>query len=85
MLVYGHQVIRLPPGFREPSLQELVKRFQILHPPVLSRPHFAQATPQFNELGVTLCLFALLPRQNLVNFGQHEQRALTIELRHHLP
>src|ERR1039458_8639810 len=37
-----HQVIGLPPRPRKPPFQELIERFQVLQPPVLSRPHLAQ-------------------------------------------
>ena len=44
MFVDGQQVLRLHSRFREPPLQEFVKRFQILQPPVVSRPHLAQVS-----------------------------------------
>src|SRR5207302_716016 len=52
MLVDGHQVVRLPSRFREPPRQELVKRSQVLQPPVLSSPHLAQISAQVDEAGV---------------------------------
>jgi hypothetical protein len=43
------QVARLPPRFPEPPRQELVKRPQVLQPPVLSRPHLAQIPAEFER------------------------------------
>ena len=68
-----HEVVRLPPGFREPPRQKLVERLQLLQPPVLSRPDFTQVTSQFYEPGIPLGFRPPLPRQDLVNLGQDEQ------------
>jgi hypothetical protein len=54
-----HQVVRLPARLRKSSLQTLVERFHVLHPPVLARPHFAQVTAEFNEPGIPLDVLLL--------------------------
>ena len=79
----GHQVICLTPRLREPPFQEFVEGLHVLHPPVLSRPHFAQITPEFDKAGVPFRLLTLLPRQNLVDLGQNEQGPLVVELGQH--
>jgi hypothetical protein len=76
-----HQVVRLPSRLRKPSFQEL--RLHVFHPPVLSRPHFAQITPEFNEAGIPLRFLLLFPGQNLIDLGQNEQSPSTIELGQH--
>ena len=49
-----HEVVSLPPGFREPPRQKPIKGRQFLQPPVLTRSHFTQVSTQFNEAGVHL-------------------------------
>src|ERR1017187_818701 len=74
------QVVRLSSRFREPPRQELVKRTQILQPPVLSRPNLAQIPAEIDKAGVALCLFLFFPRQDLVDLGEDKQCSLAIEL-----
>src|SRR6185369_17254088 len=83
VLMDRHEVIRLPPRFREPSRQKLVKGLQFLQPPVLPRPHFTKVSSQFYEPSVPLCFRAPLPSQDLVDLGQNEQSSFAIELGQH--
>src|SRR6185369_4260829 len=80
VLMDRHEVVRLPPGLREPPRQKFVKGLQFLQPPVLTCPHFAQISPQFYKPGISLCFRAPLPSQDLVDFGQNEQSPFAIEL-----
>src|SRR5713101_3210846 len=59
----------------------MVKRLQVLQPPVQSRPHLAEIPAELDKAGVPLCLFLPFPRQNLVDFGEDKQCLLAIELR----
>ena len=52
--------------FREALGQELVKRRQVLQPPVLAAAHLAQVAAQVDEVDVPLALLFLLPDKNLV-------------------
>src|SRR5713101_7975309 len=61
----------------------MVKRLQVLQPPVQSRPHLAEIPAELDKAGVPLCLFLPFPRQNLVDFGEDKQCSLAIELRGH--
>src|SRR5207245_5203467 len=59
------------------------KRLQVLQPPVLSCAHFAQISSQLHKAGVFLRLFALLPGQDLIDFGEYELGSPTVELGQH--
>jgi hypothetical protein len=61
LFVNRHQVVRLPPGLREPALQELIERLQLLQPPVLAGADLAQVLAQFHEPGIALVLMAGFP------------------------
>src|SRR5690348_3707657 len=52
MFVNGHQVISRPAWLREVPLQKLIKRLQVLDPPVLTRSHLAQIPSHLHELDV---------------------------------
>jgi hypothetical protein len=78
-----HQVVRLPSRLRKPSFQELVEGLHVFDPPVLSCPHFAQVTPEFNEPGIPLGFLLLFSSQNLVDLREHEQGSPAIELGQH--
>jgi hypothetical protein len=54
LLVDSHEVIGLAPGLRELSLQELIKRTDVLDPPVLSRSNLAQIATELTGC-VGLC------------------------------
>src|SRR5437899_3641141 len=75
-----HQVIGFSSRFGKPPLQKLVKRFQVLQPPVLPRPHFAQIATELDKTGIFLRLFALLPSQDLIDLGEHEPSPLAVQL-----
>src|SRR6266513_5897358 len=75
-----HQVIGFSSRFGKPPLQKLVKRFQVLQPPVLPRPHFAQIATELDKAGIFLRLFALLPSQDLIDLGEHEPSPLAVQL-----
>jgi len=81
--VNRHHVIGLSSGFRKPPLQEFIKRPQVLQPPVLACPHFAQIPSQFHKASIFLGFLALLPGQNLIDFGEHELGSPAIELGQH--
>ena len=71
MFVNRHQVVGLPSGLRKPALQELIERLQVLQPPVLAGPHFAQVLAQFHKPGIALVLVPCLPGQDRVDPAQH--------------
>src|SRR5207253_10903107 len=75
-----HQVIGFSSRFGKPPLQKLVKRFQVLQPPVLPRPYFAQIATELDKAGIFLRLFALLPSQDLIDLGEHEPSTLAVQL-----
>jgi len=54
--VNRHQVVRLPSGLGKAALQKLIERLQVLQPPVLIRPHFAEVLAQFNRPDIALVL-----------------------------
>src|ERR1019366_1697990 len=83
VLVDGHQVVGFPSRFRKPPCQELVKRLQVFEPPVLPCPHLAQIPAKLDETSVALCVFLLLPGQDLVDLGEDKQGSLAIELGGH--
>src|SRR5271156_3828198 len=83
LLVYRHQVISLPPGFGEFLLQKLIKRLQVVHPPVLSCPYFTQIAAQFHKARVPLLLHRPFPVQNLIDLLQYKQGATAIQFRCH--
>ena len=78
-----HQVVGFPSGLREPSLQELIKRLQLLQPPVLASPHFAQMLSQFHKPGIALVLMPCLPGQDRVDLAQHLLGTTAIQLGRH--
>src|SRR5271168_3794635 len=80
LLVNCHQVIRLPPALGEFLLQKLIKRLQIVHPPVLTGPHLAQVAAKLHKTGVSLLLRRPFPVQNLIDLFQYEQGATVIQL-----
>src|SRR5882762_5490937 len=67
VFVDGHQVIRLAPGLWELSFEELIKRTNVVHPPVLSCPNLAQIAAQFDKLRIPFADGCLLPSQNLID------------------
>ena len=81
ILVDGHQVIGLPARFRESLLKELIKRFQVLQPPVLSCPNLAQILPELDEPHVPLLVLRLLPGENLIDLVKDKQGPPAIEFR----
>src|ERR1035441_9274656 len=58
--------IQCPDGQDRTLTQELVKRTQILQPPVLSRPHLAEIPSKVHKAGVTLRLFLLRSEERRV-------------------
>src|SRR4029077_10501283 len=64
-------------------LQKLIEGLEILQPPVLTRPDFAQIPSQFNEAGVPLGFRSPFPGKDLIDLGQHEQGPSTVELGRH--
>src|ERR1017187_2510002 len=83
VFVDGHQVVRLSSRLRKPLRQKLVKRLQVLQPPVLPCPHLAQIPAKLHEASVPLRLFLPFPSQDLVDLGQNKEGTLAIELRGH--
>src|SRR5580704_12973853 len=83
LLVNGHQVVCLPPGFRKFLLEELVKGFQIIYPPILSGTDFAEIAAQLHKSSVPLQLYGSFPGQNLIDPTQNEQSPAAIQLRCH--
>src|SRR5271157_3538351 len=77
------KVAGLPSGLREPALQELIERLQVLQPPVLASPDFAQVLAEFYELGIALVLVPCLPGQDLVDLAEYNHGPAAIELRRH--
>ncbi len=73
MLMNGHQVVSFPPGFGKPFLQELIEGFEIVEPPVLPGPDLAQVATELHKPGIALPIDGLLPAQDLIDLGQHEQ------------
>ena len=67
LLVNRHQVICLPSRLGKFLLQKLIKGLQIVDPPVLTGPHFAQVTAQLHKARVPLPLRRPFPMQNLVD------------------
>ena len=67
LLVNRHQVIRFPSRLGKFLLQKLIKGLQIVDPPVLSCPYFAQVPTQLHKARVSLPLRRLFPMQNLVD------------------
>jgi hypothetical protein len=63
----GHQVIGLPPGVREAPLEEFIKRFQLVQPPVLSGADFAEITTQIHEALIPFVRPILVPSEDLVD------------------
>src|SRR5215813_7395086 len=61
--------------------QEIVKRSEVLHAPVLTRSHFTQVTAKLQKFRVSVAFDGLLPLENGFNFGEDKQRALTTQLR----
>jgi hypothetical protein len=55
--------MRLSPRLRKSPFQKFIEGLHIFHPPVLSRPHFAQVTPEFNKPGVPLRFPLFFPSQ----------------------
>src|SRR5881397_3287032 len=55
----------------------------VVQPPVLPGPHFAQISSQFHKPGIFLHFLALLPGQDLINFGEHELGSPAVELGRH--
>src|ERR1039458_6559062 len=83
MFVNRHQVVRFSSGLRKPALQELIKRLQVLQPPVLGRPHLTEVLAQVHKPGITLVLMPCLPGQDRVDLVQHQLGAAAIELGRH--
>ena len=71
------------PDGRLPSEAQLVKRFQVLQPPVLPGPDFAEISSEFHKPGIYLRFLALLPGQDLIDLGEHELSSPAIELGQH--
>src|SRR5690348_6670552 len=80
MFVDGHQVVSLAPRFRKAPLQKLVKRFQVLQPPILSCSNLAQISSQFHETSIPFRTSPLLPGEDLVDLAEHEQGAPFFQL-----
>ena len=72
LLVNRHQVIGFPSRLGKFLLQKLFKRLQIVDPPVLTGPHFAEIATQLDKALVPLPLGRPFPVQNLVELLQHE-------------
>src|SRR5580700_6991748 len=83
LLVNRHQVVCFPAGLREFLLEELIKRFQIIYPPILSGTNFAEIAAQLHKSSVPLLLGRPFPGQNLVNPTQNEESPAAIQLRCH--
>jgi hypothetical protein len=67
MLVDGHQVVGLAPGFWELLLQELVEGSQVVEAPVLSRMDFTEVAAEIDEADVAFLTRGCFPRQDLVD------------------
>src|SRR5438105_15924768 len=80
MFVDRHEVVRLPARLREPPFQKIIERLQVLDPPILTRPHLAQISTKFYELGVATHLYPLLPSKDLVDLPEHKPSSLGVEL-----
>src|SRR5258708_40331873 len=61
----------------------MVKRLQVLQPPVRSRSYLAQISAEFDEAGVPLC-FVPLPRARISSiFGQNKKARLRLSFGGH--
>src|SRR5579864_8422191 len=83
LLVNCHQVVRLPSRLREFLLEKLIKRFQIIYPPILSCTNFAEIAAQLHKSSVPLLLGRPFPGQNLIDPAQNEEGPAAIQLRCH--
>src|SRR5271169_4000110 len=78
-----HQVVGLASGLRELPFQELIKRADVVHPPVLSCSNLTQIAAEFDKLRIPFAVRCLLPRQDLIDLREHKYGTPAIELRSH--
>src|SRR6185369_12131476 len=76
----SHQVISLASGFGELLFQKLVKRRQVVQPPILSGTHLTQVAAEFYESHIPLLIRILLPCQNLIDLRENDKSPAPIEL-----
>src|SRR5579871_6146249 len=79
----GHQVVGFAPRLRELLLQKLVKRFQIIQPPVLPGTNLAQIAAQVDKMTIPFLVGAVLPGQDLIDPGEDQSRSAPVELGWH--
>src|SRR6185437_905031 len=80
LLVNGHEVVGFSAGLGEAFFKELVKRGQVLEPPVLSCPHLAEVLSQLDKAHIPLLFFSPFPSEDLVNLVQDQQSAPSVEI-----
>ena len=58
-----------------------IEAAEVVEPPVLAGADLAKVTAQLHKPGIPLSFHALLPGQDHLDLGQHEQRPATVQLR----
>src|SRR5579863_3434303 len=83
LLMNRHQVVGLAARLRKFPRQELIEGLQIVDPPVLPGPRFAEITSEFHKAGIALLLRSSFPGQDLVDLGENKHSPTTIQFWRH--